>query len=163
MVFLPNQQAKGETTMWRADVLAWLAVAAYALHIMEERILGWHASMKKSMKLSMDVDHYRIIVRVFFALGVIAAVLVGTLPDAARAFAVFLLINTLVFHIWPMIRSQTFSPGSWTAIFLFLPIAYMTYVVANLPLAGWIMPAAIAIVITAFPLLLLEYGRKGRR
>jgi hypothetical protein len=149
--------------MWRADVLAWLAVAAYALHILEERILDWHSSMKKSLKFSMDVDHYRIIGRVFFVLGAIAAVLVGSLPDAARAFAVFLLINTLVFHIWPMIRTQTFSPGSLTAVFLFLPIVYMTYVVAALPPMGWILPAVIAIVITAFPLLLLEYGRKKRR
>jgi hypothetical protein len=149
--------------MWRADVLAWLAVAAYALHIMEERILDWHSSMKKSLKLSMDVDHYRVIARVFFVLGAIAAVLITNFPVAARAFAVFLLINTIVFHIWPMIRTQTFSPGSWTAIFLFLPIVYMTYVVANLPPLEWIWPAGIAIVITAFPLLLLEYGRKRRR
>jgi Protein of unknown function with HXXEE motif len=149
--------------MWRADVLAWLAVAAYALHIMEERILDWHSSMKKSLKLSMDVDHYRIIARVFFVLGAIAAVLTGTFPVAAHAFAVFLLINTIVFHVWPMIRSQQFSPGSWTAILLFLPIVYMTYVVANLPPAEWIVPAIIAIVITAFPLLLLEYGGKRRR
>jgi hypothetical protein len=149
--------------MWRADVLAWLAVAAYALHIMEERILDWHSSMKKSLKLSMDVDHYRIIARVFFVLGAIAAVLTGTFPVAARAFAVFLLINAIIFHIWPMIRSQQFSPGSWTAIFLFLPIVYMTYVVANQPPAEWILPAIIAIVITAFPLLLLEYGGKRRR
>src|ERR1700719_2926469 len=149
--------------MLRAEVLVWLAVAAYALHIMEERILDWHSSMRKSLKLSMDVDHYRIIARVFFVLGVIAAVLFGTFPVAARAFAVFLLINTIVFHIWPMIRSQQFSPGSWTAIFLFLPIVYLTYMAANIPPAEWILPATVAIVITAFPLLLLEYGRKKRR
>jgi hypothetical protein len=149
--------------MLRAEVLVWLAVAAYALHIMEERILDWHTSMRKSLKLSMDVDHYRIIARVFFVLGVIAAVLFGTFPVAARAFAVFLLINTIVFHIWPMIRSQQFSPGSWTAIFLFLPIVYLTYMAANIPPVDWILPAIVAVVITAFPLLLLEYGRKKRR
>ncbi len=149
--------------MWRADVLAWLAVAAYALHIMEERILDWHSSMKKSMKLAMDLDSYRIIVRVFFVLGVIAAILVPTVPDLARAFVVFLVINLLVFHIWPMISAQHFSPGTWTAFFLFIPIAYMTWSVANLPLQGWIWPVVIGIAITAFPLLLLEYGRGGKR
>jgi len=149
--------------MWRADVLAWLAVAAYALHIMEERILDWHSSMKKSLKLSMDVDSYHVIGRVFLVLGAIAAFIFGSLPDAARAFAVFLLINTIVFHIWPMARTQTFSPGSWTAIFLFLPIVYMTYVVANLPPAGWIWPVVIGIAITAFPILLLQYGGGKRR
>ena len=149
--------------MWRADVLAWLAVAAYALHIMEERILDWHSSMKKSLKLSMDVDSYHVIGRVFLVFGAIAAFIFGSLPDAARAFAVFLLINAVIFHIWPMIRTQTFSPGSWTAIFLFLPIVYMTYVVANLPPAGWIWPVVIGIAITAFPMLLLQYGRGKRR
>jgi uncharacterized protein with HXXEE motif len=149
--------------MWRADVLAWLAVAAYALHIMEERILDWHSSMKKSLKLSMDVDSYHVIGRVFLVFGAIAAFIFGSLPELARAFAVFLLINTIVFHIWPMIRTQTFSPGSWTAIFLFLPIVYMTYVAANLPPAGWIWPVVIGIAITAFPILLLQYGRGKRR
>ncbi len=149
--------------MWRADVLAWLAVAAYALHIMEERILDWHSSMKKSLKLSMDVDSYHVIGRVFLVLGAIAAFIFGSLPDAARAFAVFLLINAVIFHIWPMIRTQTFSPGSWTAIFLFLPIVYMTYVVANLPPMGWIWPVVIGIAITAFPILLLQYGGGKRR
>jgi len=149
--------------MWRADVLAWLAVAAYALHIMEERILDWHSSMKKSLKLSMDVDSYHVIGRVFLVLGAIAAFIFGSLPDAARAFAVFLLINAIVFHIWPMVRTQTFSPGSWTAIFLFLPIVYMTYVVANLSPAGWIWPVVIGIAITAFPILLLQYGGGKRR
>jgi hypothetical protein len=62
-----------------------------------------------------------------------------------------------------MIRTQTFSPGSWTAIFLFLPIVYMTYVVANLPPAGWIWPVVIGIAITAFPILLLQYGGGKRR
>jgi hypothetical protein len=151
--------------MWRVDanVLAWLAVAAYALHIMEERILDWHSSMKRSMKLAMDVDHYRIIVRVFFVLGVIAAILVAPMPDLARAFAVFLLINAVIFHIWPMIRMQHFSPGSWTAIFLFLPIVYLTYMGANITPTDWIKPILIGIAITAFPLLLLEYGRDRRR
>jgi len=149
--------------MWRAEVLSWLAVAAYALHIMEERILDWHSSMKKSLKLSMDVDSYHVIGRVFLVLGAIAAFIFGSLPDAARAFAVFLLINTIVFHIWPMARTQTFSPGSWTAILLFLPIAYFTWSVANLPPSGWILPIIIGAGITAFPILLMEYGRGGRR
>jgi len=146
-----------------AQVLAWLAVAAYALHIMEERILDWHSSMKKSMKLSMDVDSYHVIGRVFLVLGAIAAFLIAQAPDLARAFAVFLLINTLVFHIWPMISTQKFSPGSWTAIFLFLPIVYYTWSVANLPAQGWILPAAIGVVITLFPVLLLQYGGGKRR
>jgi Protein of unknown function with HXXEE motif len=149
--------------MWRADVLAWLAVAAYALHIMEERILGWHASMKKSMKLSMDVDAYHVIGRVFLVLGAIAAFIQPTLPELARAFVVFLVLNAIIFHIWPWVRTQTFSPGSWTAIILFLPIAYFTWSTANLPPAGWIWPIIIGVAVTAFPILLLEYGGGRRR
>jgi len=149
--------------MWRADVIAWLAVAAYALHIMEERILDWHSSMKKSMKLSMDVDSYHVIGRVFLVLGAIAALVVSPAPEFARAFAVFLLINAIVFHLWPMISTQKFSPGSATAIFLFLPIVWMTWSVSGLTPQGWILPAAIGVAITVFPILLLQYGRGKRR
>jgi len=144
-----------------AQVLAWLAVAAYALHIMEERILDWHSSMKKSMKLSMDLDSYHVIGRVFLVLGAIAAFLVAQAPDLARAFAVFLLLNAVVFHIWPMISTQKFSPGSWTAV-LFLVIAYLTWANANIPAQGWILPIAIGVAITVFPILLLQ-GAGGKR
>ncbi|HLL28114.1 MAG TPA: HXXEE domain-containing protein [Xanthobacteraceae bacterium] len=149
--------------MWRADVLAWLAVAAYALHIMEERILDWHASMKKSMKLSMDVDSYHVIGRVFLVLGAIAAFIEPTLPELARAFVVFLVLNALIFHIWPWISSQHFSPGSWTAIILFLPIAYMTFVAAGSNPAVWLWPVVIGVLVTAFPIVLMQYGRGSRR
>ena len=149
--------------MWRMDALVWLAVAAYALHIMEERILNWPDSVRKAMKLSFDHDNYRIITRVFFILGVVAAILLATTPVFALGFGVFLLINTVVFHIWPMIRTRKNSPGSITAILLFLPIVYMMYVATNLPPAGWLWPIVIGVLITAFPLLLLKYAAKGRR
>ena len=149
--------------MWRMDVLVWLAVAAYALHIMEERILNWPESVRKAINVPFEHDNYRIITRVFFILGVIAAILLGTAPMFALGFGVFLLINAVVFHLWPMISTQKFSPGSWTAIFLFLPIVYMEYVAANLQPAAWLWPVVIGVAITAFPLLLLKYGAKGRR
>src|SRR5271167_589180 len=98
--------------MWRMDVLAWLAVAAYALHLMEERILNWPESIRKTIKLPIEHENYRIITSVFFILGVIAAILVGSASVFALGFGVFLLINAVVFHIWPMISTQRFSPGA---------------------------------------------------
>ena len=35
-------------------VLAWLAVGAYALHILEEHVLGWHGWARKTMNLPME-------------------------------------------------------------------------------------------------------------
>lgn len=149
--------------MWRMDVLAWLAVAAYALHIMEERILNWPESIRKTIKLPIEPENYRIITRVFFILGVIAAILLGSAPVFALGFGVFLLINAVVFHIWPMISTRKFSPGAITAIFLFLPIVYLMYNAASVPLSGWLWPVIIGVLIMAFPLLLLKYGVKSRR
>ena len=113
--------------MSRTD-LAWLAVAAYALHIMEERILDWLGSARKSQHIQLEQENYRLVEAVFLILGAVAAILSVTLPLLALSFAAFLLINALYFHLWPVARSGgQYSPGVITAFFLFLPIVYLQY------------------------------------
>ena len=99
--------------------LAWLAVAAYALHVMEEQISDWPAAARRSMHLSIEYANYRVITTVYLILGAVAAYLVASLPVLALGFAAFLLINALYFHIWPMVRVGGLVGGIITAVFLF--------------------------------------------
>jgi hypothetical protein len=87
-------------------VLAWLAVGAYALHILEEHILGWFAWARKSMNLSMEWSIYTTIEVVLLVLGAIAAMLAPALPVLALAFIALLLINVTFFHLVPMFISR---------------------------------------------------------
>ncbi|HET9384541.1 MAG TPA: hypothetical protein VFO67_05295 [Gemmatimonadales bacterium] len=69
--------------MSRTD-LAWLAVAAYALHIMEERLLDWLGSARRSLQITMEQDNYRLIEGVFLILGAVAAMVAASLPRRMR-------------------------------------------------------------------------------
>jgi hypothetical protein len=138
-------------------VLAWLAVGAYALHILEEHVLGWHGWARKTMNLSMEWDAYRTIEVVLLIVGAIAAMLAPALPVLALAFAAFLMINVTFFHLLPMIISGgKFSPGIMTGVVLFYPIGYYAYAGTGLPQNTIIWSVVIGAAIIAWPVLLLK-------
>ena len=136
-------------------VLAWLAVGAYALHILEEHVLGWHGWAKKN--LSMDWDAYTTIEVVMLILGAIAAMLAPALPVLALGYAAFLVINAIVFHLLPWVMSGgKFSPGMISGFFLFLPIGWFSYASVNLPTNTIIWSVVIGVAIIGWPMLLLK-------
>jgi hypothetical protein len=137
-------------------VLAWLAVGAYALHILEEHILGWHGWARKSINLSMEWDAYTTIEVVLLILGAIAAMLVPAMPVLALAYAAFLVINVTFFHLLPMIISGgQFSPGVISGVLLFYPIGYYAYSTTAVPQNMIVWSVIIGAAIIGWPLLLL--------
>jgi hypothetical protein len=142
--------------MSRTD-LAWLAVAAYALHIMEERMLDWLGSARKSLDLTIEQDNYRLIEAVFLILGAVAAMVSASLPIIALSFAGFLLVNAIFFHLWPMVRTGgQFSPGVITAVILFLPIAYYQYRMSASQPADYVLSLIIGAAVILSPLALMK-------
>jgi hypothetical protein len=141
--------------MSRTD-LAWLAVAAYALHIMEERFLDWLGSVRKSLDLTIEQEQYRLVEGVFLILGAVAALVSANLPIVALSFAAFLLINAIFFHIWPMVRTGgQFSPGVITAVILFLPIVYYQYRLSAAQPADYVLSLIIGGAVIFSPVALL--------
>jgi len=137
-------------------VLAWLAVGAYALHILEEHILGWHGWARRAMNLSMDWDAYTTIEVVLLILGAIAAMLAPALPELALGYVAFLLINVTFFHLWPMIQSAKFSPGFISGLVLFYPLGIYTYYqYKGLPQSTLVWSVLIGAAIILWPVLLL--------
>jgi hypothetical protein len=138
-------------------VLAWLAVGAYALHILEEHILGWHGWARKTMNLSMEWDAYTTVEVVLLILGAIAAMLAPALPVLALAYAAFLVINVTFFHLLPMIISGgNFSPGIITGVLLFYPVGYYAYAGSTQPQSVIMWSVVIGAAIIAWPVLLLK-------
>jgi hypothetical protein len=138
-------------------VLAWLAVGAYALHIMEEHIHGWHGWARKSMNLSMEWDAYTTIEVVLLILGAIAAMLAPAMPVLALAYAAFLVINVTFFHLLPMIiAGGKFSPGIITGVLLFYPIGYHAYAGSGMPQNVIVWSIVIGAAIILWPVLLLK-------
>lgn len=137
-------------------VLAWLAVGAYALHILEEHILGWFAWAKKTMNLSMDWDTYTTVEVVFLILGAVAAMLAPAMPMLALGFIAMLAINGFFFHLLPMlINGFQFSPGVISGVFLFFSLAYYAFRDSGVSQATMIWSILIGAAMILWPMLLL--------
>lgn len=138
-------------------VLAWLAVGAYALHVLEEHILDWFAWARKTMNLSMEWNTYTTIEVVLLIVGAIAAMLAPALPVLALAFTALLVINVTFFHLLPMVISGgTFSPGAISGVLLFYPIGYSAYAGSGQSQAVIVWSIVIGAGIILWPVLLLK-------
>jgi len=140
-------------------VLAWLAVAAYALHVVEEHILGWYDWARKTMNISLGWNEYVITEAAILILGVTAAMLAGTTcgPTLVVAFATLLLINAVFFHVLPMLANAgRFSPGVISGLFLFLPLAWVVYKTQTMTQNDLVWAVVLGIGLILWPMFLLK-------
>lgn len=145
-------------------VLAWLAVAAYALHIVEEHILGWYDWARKTMNISLGWEQYVITEVAILILGLTAAMLSGTAmgPTLVVAFTTLLLINVVFFHLLPMLTNRgRFSPGVLSGIFLFLPLAWNVYKTQTLSQNDLVWACVLGILLILWPMFLLKLKGVG--
>ncbi len=112
------------------EVWLWVALAAYAVHMLEEFMFDWKDWANRVMHLPVDWPQFYVTNAVVVVLGIAAAEIGWRLPAISLAFPALMLINAVLFHIVPFAATRKFSPGviSATAIFL--------------PLGGWLFYAA---------------------
>lgn len=105
------------------QTLAWLAMAAYAVHMMEEYTFDWRDWARAIIVLPVEWSDFYLTNAVVIALGIAQAELAPKLPLAPLIFASLMLINAVFFHILPVVWTKgRFSPGLVTAVVLFLPM-----------------------------------------
>jgi hypothetical protein len=103
--------------------LAWLAMASYVIHIVEEYTFDWRDWARAVIWLPVEWGDFYITNSVVIAIGIAQAMLASTLPLAPLVFASLMLINAVFFHVLPVLRFKgRFSPGVATAVVLFLPV-----------------------------------------
>lgn len=146
--------------------LAWLALAAYSVHILEEYTFDWRTWARAVLGLPVDWPEFYITNALVVVLGLVQAELAPTLPIAPLAFAALMLINATFFHVLPVIRARgRFSPGLVTAVVLFFPLGIAVFVRAHvdahLSAATAMLAFAIGAALMAYPILMLRL--KGRR
>lgn len=140
---------------------AWLAMAAYSLHIMEEHTFDWRNWAREVIKLKVEWSDFYVTNAVVVAVGIAQAMLASTLPLVSLTFSGLMLINAVFFHFLPMIWTKgRYSPGAATALILFLPSvacswwAALSTGVAN---AGTIvLGIVLGAVIMAYPIVMLH-------
>jgi hypothetical protein len=147
------------------QTLAWLAMAAYSVHILEEYQVDWRNWARAVIRLPVEWSDFHVTNAVVVTLGIAQAMLAPTMPLAPLLFASLMLINAVFFHILPMVRTGgRFSPGAVTATLLFLPagIAVWRCVARDgvLDMAVGVTAVLGAAVLMAFPVVMLRLKSK---
>lgn len=110
------------------STLAWLGMAAYAAHVLEEYMLDWRNWARIVLGLPAEWNDFYVTNCVVIALGIAQAMLAPALPLAVLSYAGLMLINGTLMHIVPFIRTRgRFSPGVVTAVIFFWPLGIATY------------------------------------
>ncbi|MCS0496174.1 HXXEE domain-containing protein [Ancylobacter mangrovi] len=110
------------------QVWAWLGLLAYTLHIMEEFAFDWRNWARDVIRLPVEWSDFYVTNAAVVILGFAQAQISYALPVAALTFAALMLINATFFHVVPMMATRgRFSPGTFTAVLLFYPVALGIY------------------------------------
>ena len=108
--------------------LIWLATASYGLHVLEEHQLNWRDWARAVIGLPVEWSDFYLVNSLVIIIGIVAANLAASWPGIALALPALMLINAIFFHLVPMMRTHgRFSPGLFTAMVLFFPVAIACY------------------------------------
>jgi hypothetical protein len=139
----------------------WLCLAAYAIHMLEEFVLNWRDWARAVIGLPVDWPDFYVTNGIVVVLGLAMANLASVAPAFALAFPALMVINAVFFHVLPVILCRgRYSPGVFTAMVLFLPIAWLTFrasLASGVADAGTVGIAfVLGALLMAMPVLLLR-------
>lgn len=109
------------------EYILWIATVAYGLHMLEEYEYNWRGWVGRVLDLPVEWNEFYLVNAFVIILGVCCAAIGWRRAEMALSFPAFMLVNAILFHITPVLVTRIFSPGLFTAIILFLPIAGWTY------------------------------------
>ncbi|MCO5066158.1 MAG: HXXEE domain-containing protein [Rhizobiaceae bacterium] len=140
--------------------IAWLAVAAYGLHMMEEFFFNWRDWARSVVGLPVDWADFYMTNSIVIVVGIVQAQLASAMPIVALSFAALILINATFFHVFPVIKTGgRFSPGLGTALVLFYPVGIATFLIAAREGVGtstMIAAFVIGALLMAFPIVMIR-------
>lgn len=153
---MPNPTTEDEMTL---TTIAWLCMAAYAIHVIEEFSLNWRDWARGVLGLPVAWTDFYITNAMVIAVGIAQAMLAEQLPLIPLAFAALMVINALFFHLGPVVVTRRFSPGTFTAVILFLPlglIACRRALSDGMGAASFAAAFILAALVMAYPIVLLR-------
>ena len=146
------------------EYVLWIATAAYALHMVEETVYDWHGWVRRVLKLQAEWHEFYVVNAFVVVLGASCAMVGWRCPEMSLSFPAFMLVNAVLFHIVPAAVTRIFSPGLFTAVGLFLPVAGWAYYGAwqdgALTAAGGVASGVLGFVMMMFPIVLQVTKRR---
>jgi hypothetical protein len=147
-------------TIMSLSVLAWLCLAAYALHALEEFQMDWRDWAQDILKLPVSWPDFYVTNAAVLVLGAVQAQVAPALPAIPLVFASLMLINAVFFHILPAIVTRVYSAGIATAVLLFLPLGVEAFrhaaATGSARLRTCLAAVAGGALLMAFPVVMLK-------
>ncbi|MHC4515194.1 MAG: HXXEE domain-containing protein [Planctomycetota bacterium] len=131
----------------------WLLVIAASVHVLEEYLLDWVA-WAKTFVPTVTLQDFLLVNALFLLL------CLGTVFSRSWFYrlvvAALFLVNTLL-HLVPTVALGSFSPGVWSACFLYVPVALHTFhttaTAAKLTPRSGILAFLVALALMGMPVL----------
>jgi hypothetical protein len=118
-------------SVFEYEYLLWISVACYAVHVIEEKMLGWRSWAKAAIHLDLPWSDFYVVNAAAITIGIACAMVGWQEPAFALAFPALALINAIFFHIAPTLIQRRISPGIITAIVIQIPVGIWVFVGAD--------------------------------
>lgn len=109
----------------------WVGVIAAGLHVLEEYAEGWvaWANIELGPKLGVTFDDgIFFLTNAVLIFGALAGAAIGWwAPAVSLAIPALFIINAVFFHMLPSARSEKLTPGTLSAVVIYLPVAVWMY------------------------------------
>lgn len=138
----------------------WVALAVSVLHVFEEHSGDWVRWARVALKLDVDWATFYLTNGGMFVVLLAGAMIGWNSPEIALMGPALLGINAIFFHIVISIVQRRWSPGTFTATVLYLPVAVWAYWAADKDgvLSGTVVGVSLigGALLMAFPVVLLK-------
>jgi hypothetical protein len=142
------------------EYLLWLLPLAYAAHVLEEKQFNWKDWAGKLMGMQLGWDFFYLVNAAVIVTGFITASIGWRAPAISLLMPAQVLINAVFFHILPTLRHRVVSPGTLTAVLLFIPAVLAVYWGAAqdgvLTPANLLISVILGALVMAYPVILLK-------
>jgi hypothetical protein len=139
-----------------------MLAGAAGLHVLEEALLDWRGWARATSGVAVTWPAFWVLNGAFLVLAMVAAAVGWRRPVVALALPALTSINAVFAHIGPTVVLGRFSPGTVTALLLYLPIGAAVYLRAwrdgLLTARVLLASTALGAGIMALPVLILALG-----
>jgi hypothetical protein len=153
---------KAKVPMTHLQVMLWLCVAAYGMHVLEEFVFDWRSWSQQVLHLPTRWEDFYITNCLVIVVGIVAVEIAPEYPAVALGFPGLMLINATFMHVFPFLRLKgRFSPGLITAVLCFWPLGTFTMLAADLNVRVVVTAFVVGAALLATPIsfLLLKQNR----
>ncbi|MEX0621241.1 MAG: HXXEE domain-containing protein [Solirubrobacterales bacterium] len=105
----------------------WIGIVAIGLHVMEEYAEGWLVWANEQVGPRFGITFtqadffFTAFLLIFYALA--GAAIGWWAPAVSLAIPALFIVNAVFLHMLPSLRSDRLTPGTLTAVFIYLPVA----------------------------------------